>query len=131
MSWPIAAARSHRPARRRPAPHPPPHVPSQKNPKPTAPARFGASRVLPTTHPREALHASEGVIAIPRERRFTGRHVHIRGQGLCQRALVSGGFLQAGSQAGGLQSPAQGCLSLLAQSSPPAPAPVPAGRHQR
>lgn len=34
MSWPIAAARSHRPARRRPAPHPPPMSPPKRTPNP-------------------------------------------------------------------------------------------------
>lgn len=58
-----------------------------------------------------------------------GRHaqgMHIHGVGLCRRALVLGGFLQARSRAGRLHSPPRGCLSLLAPSPTLAPAPVPA-----
>lgn len=119
MSRPIAAARSHRPARRWPSP--PPVSPSHQHLEPTT-----ASRVLPATHPGEGASPARhrGGYYHPCGRCLMGRHaqgMHIHGLGLHRRPLVSGGFLQARSQAGRRQSPPRGCLALLARSSPPAP----------
>lgn len=142
MSWPIAAAQSHRPARRWPPPVSPPAAPQAHGPgtlwsKPGTPCHPPQGRGQPCTLVGELLPSLQDGCLM-------GRHaqgMHIHGLGLCRRALVSGGFLQARSQAGRLQSPPKGCLSLLAQSSTLAPAPVPAqwdtgpvpraGRHQR
>lgn len=116
MSWPIAAAVV------RVSP-----CPLLQHPKPMAPACLGA----PNTHPRErtCFAHCQGSYCHPCGMVFNGQACAAHAYSWAGSSLVVdllwGDLCKRGARQGDCKAPLGWCLALLAQSSPPAPAPVP------